>query len=30
MRLQGECNKSGGRFDPGTVSCTEIQVQEGN
>lgn len=28
MRLQAQCVKSGGRFDPGMVSCLEIQAQD--
>ena len=29
MRLQVRCVESGGKFDPGTVNCLEIQAQEG-
>lgn len=29
MRLQARCTQDGGRYDPGTVSCSEVQAQEG-
>lgn len=28
IRLQAQCVKSGGKFDPGMVNCLEIQAQD--